>query len=144
VEIMNLITRDELRAKLHRGDEFKLVMTLSAPRYRAKHIPTSIHFETVAEAFDALDPAEEIVLYCSDVYCAASIYAYRLFERQGYLRVRRYAGGISDWEDAGYPLESGSYEPAPDWSLEEPMRDRRPARRPVRVTTRVPWPVAAS
>jgi rhodanese-related sulfurtransferase len=144
VGIMNLITRDELRAKLHRGDEFKLVMTLSARFYRAKHIPTSIHFETVAEAFEALDPAEEIVLYCSDVHCAASIYAYRLFERQGYMRVRRYAGGISDWEDAGYPLESGSYERAPDWSLEEPIRDRRPARRPVRPTTRVPWPVAAS
>ena len=81
---MNLITRDELRAKLHRGDEFKLVMTLSALSFRAKHIPTSVHYETVADALDALDPAEEIVFYCSNVYCAASIYAYRLFERQGY------------------------------------------------------------
>jgi rhodanese-related sulfurtransferase len=140
---MHLITRDELRAKLHRGDEFKLVMTLSVLSYRAKHIPTSVHFETVAEAFDALDRAEEIVFYCSDVHCAASIYAYRLFERRGYMRLRRYAGGIADWEGAGYPLESGSYERAPDWSLEEPMRGRRPAR-PVRPARRVPWPVAAT
>src|SRR5579864_5073906 len=58
-DTMNLITRDELRAKLHRGDEFKLVMTLSALSFRSKHIPTSVHYETVAEAFDALDPAEE-------------------------------------------------------------------------------------
>ncbi len=141
---MNLITRDELRAKLHRGDEFKLVMTLSALAFRAKHLPTSVHYETVAEAFDALDPAEEIVFYCSDVYCAASIYAYRLFERQGYVRLRRYAGGIADWEEAGYALESGSYERAPDWSLEEPVRDRQPVRWPVRPARRVPWPVTAS
>ena len=142
---MNLITRDELRAKLHRGDEFKLVMTLSALSFRAKHIPTSVHYETVAEAFDALDPAEEIVFYCSDVYCAASIYAYRLFERQGYMRLRRYAGGIADWEEAGYPLESGSSERVPDWSLEEPVRESVRGRlRTVRPARRVPWPVAAT
>jgi rhodanese-related sulfurtransferase len=139
---MNLITRDELRAKLHRGDEFKLVMTLSALSFRAKHIPTSVHYETVADAFDALDPAEEIVFYCSDVYCAASIYAYRLFERQGYMRLRRYAGGIADWEEAGYPLESGSPERVSDWSLEEPGRE--PARGRLRPARRVPWPVAAT
>ena len=35
---MNLITRDELRAKLDRGERFKLVMTLSAHAYSAKRI----------------------------------------------------------------------------------------------------------
>jgi rhodanese-related sulfurtransferase len=103
---MKLITRDELRGKLERGDDFKLVMTLSAPAYRAKHIPTSIQLETPADTLAALDPADEIVVYCSDIYCAASIYAYRFLERAGFKRVRRYAGGIADWEEAGYPLES--------------------------------------
>jgi rhodanese-related sulfurtransferase len=102
---MKLITRDELRAKLQRGDEFKLVMTLSARSFRAKHIPGSLNFESAAEAMEVLDPADEIVVYCAGVYCAASIYAYRLFEREGYMRVRRYAGGVADWEDAGYQLE---------------------------------------
>jgi rhodanese-related sulfurtransferase len=102
---MNLITRDELRSKLQRGDDFKLVMTLSARSFRAKHIPYSLNFESAVEAVEALDPAEEIILYCADVHCAASIYAYRLFEREGYTKVRRYAGGVADWENAGYPLE---------------------------------------
>jgi rhodanese-related sulfurtransferase len=102
---MNLITRDELRAKLDRGDEFKLVMTLSGFAYRAKHIPSSLHFETVEDAVAALDREDEIVVYCADVHCAASIYAYRLLEREGFARVGRYAGGVTDWEEAGYPLE---------------------------------------
>jgi rhodanese-related sulfurtransferase len=102
---MNLISRDELRAKLERGEDFKLVMTLSGSAYRAKHIPGSLHFETVEEALAALDPEEEIVVYCADVYCPASIYAYHLLERAGYRRVRRYAGGVADWEAAGYSLE---------------------------------------
>ena len=52
----------------------------------------------------ALDPAEEIIVYRAHVHCPASIRAYRLLERSGYTRVRRYAGGIADWEEAGYPL----------------------------------------
>jgi rhodanese-related sulfurtransferase len=102
---MKLITRDELRAKLQREDEFKLVMTLSARSFRVKHIPRSLNFESAVDAVRELDPADEIVVYCAGAYCAASIYAYKLLERNGYTRVRRYAGGVTDWEAAGLPLE---------------------------------------
>lgn len=121
---MNLITRDELRTKLDREDEFKLVMTLSEFAYQTKHIPTSLHFDTVKETLDALDPEEEIVVYCADVHCSASFYAYHLLKRAGYRRVRRYAGGISDWEAAGYPLEHGT----PLANTDQPERKRVPPR----------------
>jgi rhodanese-related sulfurtransferase len=104
---MNLITREELRAKLDRRDEFKLVMTLSELAFEAKHIPTSLHFETVHDTMAALETEDEIVVYCADVRCPASIYAYYALERAGYTQVRRYAGGVADWEDAGYPFERG-------------------------------------
>jgi rhodanese-related sulfurtransferase len=45
------------------------------------------------------------VIYCSDEACVASQAAYRLLVDRGFENVRRYAGGLSDWEDAGYPLE---------------------------------------
>ena len=104
---MNLITRDELRAKLNRGERFKLVMTLPARAHISKRIPTSLHFDSVDEALAALDPGEEIVIYCAGDPCASSIRAYYLLERAGYTHVRRYPGGIADWEDAGYPLKFG-------------------------------------
>jgi rhodanese-related sulfurtransferase len=103
---MRLISRDELRAKLERGDDFNLLMVLSANAFEAKHIPGSVHFTTWQEALAALDPAEEIVVYCAGEYCAASIRFYVLLERNGYTRVRRYAGGLADWEAAGYPIAS--------------------------------------
>jgi rhodanese-related sulfurtransferase len=118
---MNTITREDLHRKLEQHDEFKLVMTLSAFAYETKHIPGSLHFETVDAALAALDPDEEVVVYCADVYCAASIYAYRLLEREGYRRVRRYPGGIADWEDGGYALE-----PAPTPARTAPPRRSRP------------------
>jgi rhodanese-related sulfurtransferase len=141
---MKLITRDELREKLDRGDEFKLVMTHSAWAYRVKHIPTSLCVETLDRAFAALDPAEEIVVYCADVYCAVSIYAYHALVRRGYARVRRYAGGIVDWEEAGYPLETGSPDPAPE-RRPETRSHRRAAGLAVLAPTRLgrPWRVCA-
>ena len=109
---MNLISREQLRRKLERGDEFKLVMTLSGFAYRSKHIPSSLHFETVEEAAAALEREDEIVVYCADVHCVASIYAYRFLEREGFTRVRRYAGGVADWEEAGYRLEGHAHDRA--------------------------------
>lgn len=102
---MRLIEREELRAKLDRGEPFRLVMTLGPFGYRAKHIPGSLNFGSAEEALAALEPHEEIVVYCADEGCSASIHAYRLLESRGYRNVRRYAGGIADWESAAFPLE---------------------------------------
>jgi rhodanese-related sulfurtransferase len=129
---MRLITRDELRIRLARGDELKLVMTMPELAYCAKHIPHSVCAATVDEALALVHPADEVVVYCSDVYCAASIYAYRALERRGYANVRRYAGGIADWEAAGYPLESGPAAETPRPA--EPSRRRAPVRRRGRIT----------
>jgi rhodanese-related sulfurtransferase len=101
------IDRDELKAKLDRGDEFKLAMTLHAWAFEAAHIPGSISVTSPTEAASQLDPEDEIVVYCSDVDCVASKIAYRALREAGFANVRRYAGGLSDWQDAGYPLEGG-------------------------------------
>ena len=102
---MELITRDELKAKMDRGDRFKLVMTLSEWGFRAKHIPGSLSVTNPAQVAELLDPADEIVVYCSDEHCSASKYAYQLLTADGFQNVRRYAGGIEDWEGHGLPVE---------------------------------------
>jgi len=43
---MELISRDEMKEKISRGYEFKLVMVLGEWAYRAKHIPGSINVTT--------------------------------------------------------------------------------------------------
>ena len=98
------IEREELKQKLESGNDFKLVMTLHDFAYQAAHIPGSVHFPTVEATLAALDKDDEIVVYCSDEACVASQYAYRALIDHGYRNVRRYAGGLSDWSAAGYPL----------------------------------------
>jgi rhodanese-related sulfurtransferase len=102
---MDLIGREELKEKLDRGDSFKLVMTLGEWEYHAKHIPGSLRVSSVEEGIKALDPDDEIVLYDSGPYCPASRMAYRVLKGHGYEHVRRYSGGLEEWESAGYPLE---------------------------------------
>ncbi len=103
-----LIDRKELKEKIDRRDNFKLVMVYTDWAFRMKHIPGSIHIPLAFGADDRLRELkldDEIVVYCTSQDCAASKLSYRILKARGYTNVRRYAGGIYDWEEAGYPLE---------------------------------------
>lgn len=103
---MNQITRDELKAKIDRGDNFKLVMTLNPWAFQAAHIPGSIgiNIAKLEQATELLQSDDEIVVYCAGEPCPASQIAYHFLVNNGYSNVRRYAGGVADWQTAGYPL----------------------------------------
>ena len=105
---MDLISREELTSKLDRGDDFKLVMVLGEWAYQMAHITGSITFSTPEEGLQNLSKDEEIVVYCSNPTCIASIAAFNILEQAGYKHVKRYAGGIEDWQSAGLPIEGTS------------------------------------
>ena len=90
------------------GAPFKLVMAASDFGFRAKHIPGSIHLATHGgpDARAAgLAEDDDVVVYCSNVDCNASVAAIAHLRAQGYRNVRHYAGGLIDWEAAGLPIE---------------------------------------
>ena len=109
---METISRDELKTKLDRGDDFKLVMTLAEWAYQMSHIPGSINVTSMPAAQELLKTDDEIVVYCSDEQCLASRAAYMYLTANGYKNVRRYAGGLSDWEAAGLLLEGEAHDTA--------------------------------
>lgn len=102
---MKTISREELKARLDRGEDFKLVMALGDWAFRASHIPGSININNPEEALNKLSPEDDIVVYCSDKTCIASQAAYWYLEKHGYKNLRRYSGGLAEWQAAGYPLE---------------------------------------
>ncbi len=106
---MKEINLEELKAKLDRGDDFKLVMTLAEWAYQMSHIPGSINVNNLEQANALLDPGDEIVVYCSDQNCVASQAAYHYLTRNGFTNVRRYSGGLSEWQAAGFPLEGDAH-----------------------------------
>jgi len=63
------ISREELKEKMDRGDEFFLVDTLEEPYYRHSHLPGAINIplEEIERAQEAIsDKGTEIVVYCMD------------------------------------------------------------------------------
>ena len=114
------IDREQLRARLGRGDRFKLVMAGSNWAFDTKRLPGSIHFATPQQMLAALHRDDDIVVYCSNVDCAASRKAIKTLVEAGYPNVSHYAGGIIDWEAAGLPVEADR---APEPSAPSPSRD---------------------
>lgn len=105
---MNRITREELKDKIDRGEDFKLINCLDDWMFRAKRIPGSIRFQSLRHALETLDPKEEVIVYCSNFGCTASVLVYQQLVDQGFQNTWHYPGGIADWEDAGYPFEGDS------------------------------------
>jgi rhodanese-related sulfurtransferase len=61
------ITREELKAKMDRGDDFVLLEVLGEPSYRRAHLPGAIRFQDTSQAPELLpDKSAEIVAYCSN------------------------------------------------------------------------------
>jgi len=105
------ITREELEAKLDRGEEVVLVETLGPRYYEDAHLPGAInmpHTEVDELAPKLLpDRSAEIVVYCSNSACQNSPRAARRLEALGYENVFDYEEGKQDWIAAGLPTESG-------------------------------------
>ena len=112
LEPIRTIGREELKARLDTGEDVKLIMALNRWAFDAKHIPGSLHFDTPEDLYAAVRPEDDVVVYCSHVDCLSSVALYRELVKRGYRNVRRYAGGLLDWEDAGLPLE-GEFAAAP-------------------------------
>lgn len=104
---MKTITAAELKTKLDRRDALKLVMVLNAAAFRKAHIPGSINIFDKEIAIAQLQREEEIVVYCSDISCTASIFAYHWLTEAGYTNVSRFAGGLREWTSAGYEVIPG-------------------------------------
>jgi len=69
VNMTKTITRDELKEKLERDDDFILVKTLPEGNFRHTHLPKAINLppDQVAELAPQLlpDKSADIVVYCA-------------------------------------------------------------------------------
>jgi len=81
---MRLIDREEPRQNLDGRDDFKLVIVLGDWAYRTKHIPGSLNLYTIEKVLEALDTNDEIIVYCSNPDCVASVAVFRMLTENGY------------------------------------------------------------
>jgi rhodanese-related sulfurtransferase len=114
---MKEIDREELKAKLDRGEPVFLIEALPPYQYERGHLPGAINLPSnqVAEMSSAAlpDKSAEIIVYCANPKCHASEDAARELEQLGYTRVRIFPDGKQGWLDAGLELEQSTEAEAP-------------------------------
>lgn len=103
------ISRDELKSKMDRHENFLLVETLDESDFARTHLPGAINLPPnhVRDMAMRRLPGKnaEIVVYCAKSASNASEVAASELEAQGYKHVRRYIEGKQDWVEAGLPTE---------------------------------------
>jgi rhodanese-related sulfurtransferase len=110
-EAVKPIERDELKSRIDRHESFVLLETLSPDHFRNAHLPGALNAPParVTALAPVLIPSTqtEVVTYCANPTCQASVEAARELAALGYTNVRHYAGGKQDWTSAGLPVERG-------------------------------------
>jgi len=108
---MQTITRDELKDRIDRGDDFTLIEALPMAKWKEAHLPGAINVpldvqfeEKVQKAVP--DKARTVITYCASFECPASRKAAERLDALGYQNVLEYEGGKADWQEAGLPTES--------------------------------------
>jgi rhodanese-related sulfurtransferase len=105
-----LISRAELKAAIEAGSVVP-VDALPESYYAQQHLPGALNLvadDVEARAATLLpDKNAAIVTYCSNTACPNSGQVAAKLESLGYSNVRKYAEGIQDWVEAGFPTESG-------------------------------------
>lgn len=101
------ISRDELRARMQRGDLVVLDVR-PEPEFRAGHITgaRSVPVTELRRALRSLPKDVEVVAYCRGPYCVYADDAVRELRRRGY-GARRLQDGFPEWKRAGLPVAAG-------------------------------------
>jgi rhodanese-related sulfurtransferase len=106
--MVSSISRDELAAKIERGDEFVLIDALAPMSFAHSHLPGAINLppEWVDERGPDRIPLDtEVVVYCASSTCDSSITVANRLVELGYRNVRHFVEGKRAWVEAGLPLE---------------------------------------
>jgi rhodanese-related sulfurtransferase len=79
--------------------------------YNAGRIPGAMSLPVhevdkhLASVSALLTPAQPILVYCSGHECEESLELGEILIKSGYTNVTLFAGGITAWQEAGYPVE---------------------------------------
>ena len=109
------ISPAELQQLLDVGGPVTIFDVNSPQSWTAAHVPAARNLDP-AEFSERDMPADKdaaIIFYCSNFLCRKAPNAARRARNMGHTNVRVMSAGISGWQNAGLPTESGSARLAP-------------------------------
>jgi rhodanese-related sulfurtransferase len=101
-------TVDKVKTRMDQGEKFLLIDVREESEFAKDHLPSSIHLGKGIIERDiesrVPDLGAEIILYCGGGFRSAL--AADNLQKMGYTNVISMDGGIRDWREKGYPLET--------------------------------------
>jgi rhodanese-related sulfurtransferase len=101
---------DAVKSRIDRGDKVLLVDVREESEYAKDHLPGSIHLGkgVIERDIEARVPElnTEMILYCGGGFRSAL--AADNLQKMGYTNVISMDGGIRDWREKGYPLQTAA------------------------------------
>jgi rhodanese-related sulfurtransferase len=98
-----------VKTRMDRGEKFVLVDVREESEYAKDHLPGAIHLGkgVIERDIEARVPElnMEMILYCGGGFRSAL--AADNLQKMGYTNVISMDGGIRNWREKGYPLETG-------------------------------------
>ena len=93
-----------------RDEGYALVNVQAREQYDREHIPHSMNIpgEQLDEFERCFDKEKKIVVYCASPDCQASNQAAQALTERGFQHVYDYEGGLSDWREAGNPVQGAA------------------------------------
>jgi rhodanese-related sulfurtransferase len=111
------LSREELEKLLAAAPRPLVLDVLPAADFCAGHLPgaRSLPVAGLERAAARLlsDTSADIIVYGAGPACESALVAAQKLATMGYTRVRLFAGGKSEWRDAGLPLEADAGVRAP-------------------------------
>jgi rhodanese-related sulfurtransferase len=105
------IDREGVRRLIENEADVALVEAMPRSSYHEEHLPGARHLppDAVRERAPDVLPSrnQTVIVYCAGPECGLSGGTARVLTQMGYLDVREYPGGKSDWREAGYWFETG-------------------------------------
>ncbi|MDD5628280.1 MAG: rhodanese-like domain-containing protein [Elusimicrobia bacterium] len=100
------ISKQELSAKISRGEPVQIVNVLDPEYYKLGFIKGSlkIPLDQLDRRVSELDKKREVVTYCANTKCTASRMAAEKLSAAGF-DVRAYEGGIAEWTACKLPVD---------------------------------------
>lgn len=108
---MQIIDHEKMKEKLDNNEDFVFLNVLPNEEYEKEHIPDSDNIpynddnfvEKVQKKAGSKD--KEVIVYCADEECDASVKAAGKLEDAGFTNIIDFSGGMEEWKDAGYEIE---------------------------------------
>ena len=104
---MKTISSQELMNELKSKNlNLRLINALQPTLFQKMHIPNSLNFASWKNILLSVSKEDEVVVYCTNDLCYRSRALYRILNALGYKNLKRFSGGLQEWAEMGFELNS--------------------------------------